>query len=146
MDKLFKARLKGKNEVPPVETHASGIAKFASNKHDTKIKFVLKIEDIENFVQAHIHFGNREQNGPVVAFLFGADLETLPNQNGISTQKGVVTGILKDEDIVKNDVGIHSIADLLDCMKKELTYVNVHTEQNLSGEIRGQIVPLQEGR
>ncbi|WP_345242715.1 CHRD domain-containing protein [Pontibacillus salipaludis] len=144
MEKYFKARLKGKNEVPPVESQASGFAKFVANKHDTKIKFVLKVEDIENFVQAHIHFGNRDQNGPVVAFLFGADLDTLPNQNGISTHKGVVTGILRDEDIVKNDVGIHSIADLLDCMKKELTYVNVHTEQNLAGEIRGQIIPIHE--
>jgi len=139
---FFKARLKGQNEVPPVETNAFGFAKFVANKQRTKIKFALEVKNINNFVQAHIHFGKRGENGPVVVFLFGADLETLEEQNGITTRRGVITGIITDDDIVKNNVGIKTVEDLLKFMEKELTYVNVHTEQNPAGEIRGQIVPF----
>ncbi|WP_274609488.1 CHRD domain-containing protein [Mesobacillus boroniphilus] len=70
MLKFFKARLKGKNEVPPVKTNAFGFAKFVANRNRTKIKFALEVEDIKNFVQAHIHFGKRGVNGPVIVFLF----------------------------------------------------------------------------
>lgn len=141
MDK-FIAKLKGKNEVPPVNTRAFGVAKFVSNKHCTKIKFHLEVDDIKNFVQAHIHFGDRNKNGPVLVFLFGADLMTLEEQNGITTRRGVVNGIITNKDIVENDRGVKDVSDLLKLMEKELTYVNVHTEQNPGGEIRGQIIPL----
>jgi hypothetical protein len=140
----FIANLRGRNEVPPVATDAFGAAKFVSDKHCTKIKFFLKVEEIDNFVQAHIHFGRRGENGPVLAFLFGADLESLEDQNGISTRKGIVTGVITDKDIEKNDVGVDDVEDLLELMKDERTYVNVHTEQNPGGEIRGQIIPLHK--
>ncbi|MDM5227238.1 CHRD domain-containing protein [Cytobacillus sp. NJ13] len=142
MLKFFKARLKGENEVPPVETNAFGFAKFAANNNRTKIKFALEVENIKNFIQAHIHSGKRGVNGPVIVFLFGADLETLEEQNGITTRRGVVTGIITDDDIVENDAGIETVEDLLNFMEQELTYVNAHTEQNPTGEIRGQIVPI----
>ncbi|MGI8314177.1 CHRD domain-containing protein [Halobacillus mangrovi] len=140
----FIAKLKGRNEVPPVDTNAFGVAKFIANKHCTKIKFHLEVEDIKNFVQAHIHFGNRKENGPVLVFLFGADLMTLEEQNGITTRRGVVRGVITSKDIEDNNVGVKDIRDLLKLMEKELTYVNVHTEQNPGGEIRGQIIPLQK--
>ncbi|WP_335869552.1 CHRD domain-containing protein [Bacillus sp. 2205SS5-2] len=143
MEEFFFAKLRGRNEVPPVDSDAFGIAKFVSNKDCTRIKFILKVEDIKNFVQAHIHFGNRDENGPVLVFLFGADLATLEEQNGISTRKGVVMGTITDKDIVENPVGVKDVADLLKLMRKEKTYVNVHTEQNPSGEIRGQIIPVK---
>ncbi|WP_409250725.1 CHRD domain-containing protein [Bacillus sp. SCS-153A] len=142
----FIAKLRGRNEVPPVDTDAFGVAKFISNKDCTKIKFFLKVEDIDNFVQAHIHFGRRGANGPVLAFLFGADLATLEEQNGISTRRGIVTGVITDKDIVDNNVGVDDVEDLIELMEDELTYVNVHTEQNPAGEIRGQIIPLRRRR
>jgi hypothetical protein len=143
MMEKFIARLRGENEVPPVMTDAFGTAKFITNKQETKIKFHLEVNDIENFVQAHIHFGARGENGPVLVFLFGANLMTLEEQHGISTRQGIVTGIITDEDIVDNDVGVKSIRDLLKLMRKKLSYVNAHTEQNPDGEIRGQIIPVR---
>ncbi|KGX93022.1 hypothetical protein N781_14245 [Pontibacillus halophilus JSM 076056 = DSM 19796] len=146
MEQFFIADLKGQNEVPPVDSDAFGVAKFVANKSCTKIKFVLKVNNIDNFVQAHIHKGDRDENGPVLVFLFGADLATLSEQNGITTRKGVVTGVITDDDIVKNDVGVKCVSDLLELMREERTYVNVHTEQNLAGEIRGQIVSTKRRR
>ncbi|CDQ18210.1 CHRD domain-containing protein [Halobacillus karajensis] len=140
----FIAKLKGKNEIPPVNTDAFGVAKFIPNKNCTKIKFQLEVEDIRNFVQAHIHFGARDENGPVIAFLFGANLMTLEEQEGITTRRGKIIGAITDKDIEANDVGIDDVGDLLKFMRKELTYVNAHTEQNPGGEIRGQIIPLDK--
>ncbi|MCA0989281.1 CHRD domain-containing protein [Guptibacillus algicola] len=142
MRSRFFAILKGRNEVPPVRSNARGVAKFISNRRQTQLKFFLEVENIENFVQAHIHFGEKGENGPVLAFLFGADLATLADQNGITTRKGTVTGVITDEDIERNNVGVKNVKDLIKKMKKGKTYVNVHTEQNLAGEIRGQIRPI----
>ncbi|MDQ0252689.1 hypothetical protein J2S74_000061 [Evansella vedderi] len=144
MLKFFTARLRGENEVPPVDTDAFGFAKFVVNRSRTKIKFALEVRNIRNFVQAHIHYGERGVNGPVIAFLFGADLATLEEQNGITTRRGLITGTITDDDIVENDVGIETVRDLVRFMEQELTYANVHTEQNPApGEIRGQIVPVR---
>ena len=141
MEKFF-AKLKGKNEVPSVDTNAFGVAKFIANKDCTKIKFQLEVEDIRNFVQAHIHFGARDENGPVIVFLFGSNVMTIEEQEGITTRRGKITGTITDKDIEDNDAGIKNVSDLLRFMRKELTYVNAHTEQNPDGEIRGQIIPL----
>ncbi|WP_246938792.1 CHRD domain-containing protein [Bacillus pinisoli] len=146
MAEFFAARLRGRNEVPPVDSDAFGVAKFAADRRGTRLKFLLKVENIENFIQAHIHFGAPDENGPVLAFLFGADLDTLAEQEGITTRRGVVTGTITDDDIVANNVGVRNVSDLLDLMREGLTYVNAHTEQNLGGEIRGQIFPLVDRR
>lgn len=142
MYKYFAANLTGRQEVPPVNTDANGIAKFAANRSRTRIKFEMEVNDIRNFVQAHIHAGARGVNGPVLVFLFGADLLTLEEQNGISTRRGVVRGVITNDDIVENDVGVKCVADLIRLMEREKAYVNVHTEQNPAGEIRGQIKPV----
>jgi hypothetical protein len=139
MGEFFIARLKGRNEVPPVRSNAFGIAKFVTNKRKTKLKFFLEVNNIRDLVQAHIHFGGRDENGPVLTFLFGADVATLAEQEGISTRKGVVQGIIKDDDLIDNDAGVDSVKELIKAMEKGKTYVNVHTEQNTGGEIRGQI-------
>jgi hypothetical protein len=139
MKEFFVARLKGRNEVPPVRSNAFGITKFMTNNHKSKIKFLLEVNNIRDFVQAHIHLGDRDENGPVIVFLFGADVATLAEQEGISTRKGIVEGIITNKDIVENEVGINCVEELIEAMKKGKTYVNVHSEQNPSGEIRGQI-------
>ncbi|QGH36985.1 CHRD domain-containing protein [Gracilibacillus salitolerans] len=119
-------------------TDAFGTAKFFTNKQGSKLKFQLEVND-----QAHIHFGARGENGPVLVFLFGADIMTIEEQHGISTRRGIVTGIITDEDIAENSVRVKSVRDLLKLMQKKLNYVNVHTEQNPDGEIRGQIIPVR---
>ncbi len=38
------------------------------------------------------------------------------------------------------------ISDLVNLIKSGQSYVNVHTEKNKNGEIRGQILPVQENK
>lgn len=71
-------------------------------------------------------------NGPVVVNLFG------PNKFGITVQRGVVRGILTNQDLVGPLAG-RTIADLIREFERGNAYVNVHTNQNPGGEIRGQV-------
>ncbi len=121
----FSAPLSGRAEVPMVESDASGQATFTLSRDEQKLYYELLVQDIANVVQAHIHDGLPDENGPVVAFLFGpADPPTGPVHGRLS--KGVL-----------------SIGDLpdgfLDALRNGEFYVNVHTTEVPSGEIRGQI-------
>ena len=69
---------------------------------------------------AHIHQGKAGENGQPVA----------PLQMG----KGKVTS-----SDLQGSLASKQISDLVDIIKNGQTYVNVHTDQNQNGEIRGQI-------
>ncbi|MBW7452640.1 CHRD domain-containing protein [Paenibacillus sepulcri] len=130
--KTFRAILKGRNEVPPVRTIATGNAVFQLNRTGDKLFFRLVIRNINRVTQAHIHLGQKGVNGPVVAFLFG------PSKFGISVKRGVIRGTLTRNDLVGPLQG-KTIRDLVRELERGNAYVNVHTIQNPDGEIRGQI-------
>ncbi|WP_397342017.1 CHRD domain-containing protein [Paenibacillus qinlingensis] len=130
--KTFRAILRGRNEVPPVRTIASGNALLQLNNRGNQLSFILVVRNISRVTQGHIHLGRAGQNGPVVAFLFG------PSKFGISVRRGVVRGILTSADLVGQLRG-RSLQDLVREFENGNAYVNVHTIQNPDGEIRGQV-------
>ena len=94
-------------------------------------------------LQAHIHLGQRAVNGGVAVFLCTnlgngpAGTQTCPGP-----RDGTITGTITGADIVgPTDQGLapSEFAELLRAMVKHVTYVNVHTSEHESGEIRGQI-------
>ncbi|MBJ8009614.1 MULTISPECIES: CHRD domain-containing protein [Bacillus cereus group] len=129
---MFFAKLRGRNEVPPVETDARGQAFFKLSRDELSLKFKLDLFDIENVVVAHLHLGAKGTNGPVVAFLFG------PITNPVSIECATFTGMITQEDLVGPLAG-----QTLDALVNEIIadniYINVHTVQHPSGEIRGQL-------
>lgn len=129
---MFFAKLRGRNEVPPVETDARGQAFFKLSRNELGLKFKLELFDIENVVVAHLHLGAKGTNGPVVAFLFG------PITNPVSIECATFTGIITQEDLVGPLAG-----QTLDALVNEIIagniYINVHTVQHPNGEIRGQL-------
>lgn len=129
---LFFAKLEGFEEVPPVRTDANGFAKFKVSRDERKIGFKLVVKNLDHFTQAHIHIGGRGMNGPVVVFLFG------PVDPNISVNKGIVEGIITENDLVGPLEG-KPLSTLIDLMIDGKTYVNAHTAQYPDGEIRGQI-------
>ncbi|WP_342761784.1 CHRD domain-containing protein [Bacillus sp. BR3(2024)] len=129
---MFFAKLRGRNEVPPVETDARGQAFFKLSRDELSLKFKLELFDIENVVVAHLHLGAKGANGPVVAFLFG------PITNPVSIECATFTGMITQEDLVGPLAG-----QTLDALVNEIIdgniYINVHTVQHPNGEIRGQL-------
>ncbi|KEK22924.1 CHRD domain-containing protein [Bacillus gaemokensis] len=131
---MFFSKLRGENEVPPVETNARGKAIFKLNQGRDRLNFKLELLDIENVVVAHLHLGRKGMNGPVVAFLFG------PMTKAVSIECAFFTGTITQNDLVGPLAG-QSLEDLVREICFENIYVNVHTVQNPSGEIRGQVYP-----
>src|SRR5215204_4527697 len=132
----FDARLTGASEVPPVQTNASGFADLDVETEDGQQRVVdyhIYVNDIERITQAHIHQGNSSENGPIIVPLFNA-----------SSPTGPLTGQLAEGHITPaNFVGPlqgKQLDDLIALMQNETAYVNVHTEQNPQGEIRGTVL------
>ena len=132
----FIARLNGVGEVPAVNTIATGEATFGLNEAGDQLSFQLKANHIIDAAQAHIHQGLPNENGEVVAFLFG------PAENTEVTHGELSAGTVTADDLVgplAND-----FPAFVEALRKGELYVNVHTAENPSGEIRGQIGILAE--
>jgi hypothetical protein len=128
----FMARLSGDLEIPPAKSGASGHAKFKLNRKETELDFELRVFDIEEVTQAHIHAGLPNENGLVVTFLFGfVDPPTGPIDGKLAK------GTIKEGDLQGPFVG--DFAGFVKALRNGELYVNVHTIDLPSGEVRGQI-------
>jgi hypothetical protein len=126
----FNAKLSGQQEVPPVQTTASGMAWFKPMQD--KVWFKLNVTDMQGVTQAHIHTGKQGENGPVVVTLYKS--ETPQPINGKLSYGNITANLLEGPMKGKQ------ISDLATAMSNGSTYVNVHTEKYPNGEIRGQIM------
>lgn len=135
----FRASLSGDNEVPAVDTSATGQVKFQLNHEGTELDYKLIVANIDGVTQAHIHCGPADANGPVVAFLFGF-VDGGVDVNGILAEGTVTPGdVIARPDSTVCPGGVADFDDLIEQMMNGNTYVNVHTVANPPGEIRGQI-------
>jgi hypothetical protein len=130
----FDARLTGASEVPPVQTNASGFADLDVEMEEGQrvVDYHVYVSNIDRVTQAHIHQGNSSENGHIIVPLFNA-----------SSPTGPLTGQLAEGHITPaNFVGPlqgKQLDDLIALMQNGTAYVNVHTEQNPQGEIRGTV-------
>jgi hypothetical protein len=134
--RAFTAQLAGANEVPPVATRARGQAVFRLSADGTEISYRLIVANIENVTQAHIHVGAEGVNGPVVVWLYpsASPAQLIPGRSD-----GVLaTGVITEASLVGQLEG-EPLDALIERMRAETVYVNVHTSQFPPGEIRGQI-------
>ena len=142
--KHFSAVLTGDNEVPPVNTDATGKIKLFVNPQQSTLDYQLSISDLNGVVTgAHIHKGSIGTNGPVVATLktgntfAGASASTSGTDGGGSTSTSV-SGTITSADL-KGHLAGKQVTDLIRLIEDGKAYVNVHTHQNSNGEIRGQL-------
>ncbi|MDB5051875.1 MAG: hypothetical protein JWO30_4946 [Fibrobacteres bacterium] len=125
MDRLWTAELKGGNAIPAVATPATGVAIFQLSPDDSILTVKAYLQGIPDSVTgAHIHEGGAASTGNVVA-----NLVSRLSGNTIAARIRVSS--------------LARPAAFLDSLKKGSLYVNVHTEANTSGEIRGQLKPRQ---
>lgn len=130
---IFHAILEGDEEVPPVDSDAKGAAIFRTNNDETELNYRLIVANIEDVTAAHIHLAPRGENGDIVAFLFNPEEPTEGRTNGVLAE-----GTITSADLVGPLEG-STLSELIDEMEAGNTYVNVHTVEHRSGEIRGQI-------
>lgn len=136
--RIYDAPLSGENEVPPVQSSATGLAEFTPPVNDT-IKYRINITGISGATGAHIHSGQAGENGEVVA-----DLLTSMKVNDVSYGM-TIRGNLSDSSL-KGPMEGKTLEDLVAAMDSGETYVNIHTTQHPDGEIRGQIINTEKAK
>jgi hypothetical protein len=136
---VFVAALSGGNQMPAVETEAVGLALFVASEDG--VDYALAVANIENMLMAHIHAGGSDESGPVAVWLDPSVDAREPELREGTTNGITAQGTITSEEFV-GPLEAESLDTLLEMMRTDETYVNVHTEQNQGGEIRGQIRPV----
>jgi hypothetical protein len=138
----FKTELSGAQEVPEVVTDTSGSARIRFDRALSEVRFDLRVRRGVGVIQAHIHCAPAGINGPVVVFLFG------PASPSVDVDGRLSRGVATNDDIIPQDppsaacgVTINNVASLLEALRQGRLYVNVHTDANPAGEVRGQLLP-----
>lgn len=129
----YDAPLSGENEVPPVDTSATGEGEFTVPENGT-MKYRVNITGIMNASASHIHMAKEGENGDVVA-----DLLNSPTSKDKDTAWGMIfRGNLTDSSL-KGPLEGKTLDDLVTAMESGEIYVNVHTAAHPDGEVRGQV-------
>ena len=127
-EQKFMAKLSGQDEVPPTNSQATGNAEFTPMGTDS-VMYSVNATNIQGVTAGHIHSGKPGENGPVVVTLFKYDSP----MNQVS-ESGSITA-----DKLEGPMAGKQLSDLTTAMSNGGAYVNIHTEQNPNGEIRGQL-------
>lgn len=127
----FGAELSGANEVPEVDTEATGNAEFVFENET--LDFTVEVQDIANVTAAHIHMGQEGENGDIVVTLFTDD-----TPDGAFDGE-LAAGTVEAEDL-EGPLDGAELSEVIELLEDGNAYVNVHTEDNPDGEIRGQLL------
>src|SRR5712664_4824329 len=148
----FSANLSTFNEVPPKANGAHGTFRARLSEDGTTLSWTFTWSGLSGPPSAaHIHFGLKGMNYPVMTFFCGG-----PKGNPAIPQKpdcppttsGSITGTTTAADIIAlNTPGattdqaldLHDFAGFLRALGAGSAYANMHTTRFPGGEIRGQI-------
>jgi hypothetical protein len=135
----FQASLSGYSEVPPISTLATGTFMATVTANPTTIHYELTYFNLSSMASAaHIHFGQTSVNGGIVAFLCGGGGKpTCPATGGSVSGDIVAADILA---VTTQGIAAGEMNEVLRAMVRGVSYVNVHSANFGSGEIRGQVV------
>jgi uncharacterized protein (DUF2342 family) len=134
----FVATLSGKNVVPPVNTPATGTAKFHLNPNGT-LSYEVDVNNMKDVIGVPVKL----KNGAEVAQLF--NVYSTVGGKSFTQSLGPVSGKLSSGVLTANDIygpliG-KNITDLLSFFTNKSANVIVRTTENQPGEIEGQVLP-----
>jgi hypothetical protein len=140
----IREALTGFEETPALSTTGTGEFRASVNRNGQEIKYTLTFGNLEsNATQAHIHFENATNMGPVVVFLC-SNLGNGP----VGTQPcpaagGTITGTIRPADIgagaAAQGLAAGEFQEFVKAIQSGATYVNVHSDNRPLGEIRAQL-------
>ncbi len=147
--RYFLAELNGYNEIPSISTPATGRFKAKLDRDSGSIEFELSYENLtDRFCDARIHFGQEHTDGGEIVWLC-ATKDGCPGQPpedlvvvDCPEDGEPLTGTITEDDVVtqaKQGIQAGEFDKLVAAMKAGATYVNLHTDENAGGLIRGQV-------
>ena len=130
------AQLSGGNEVPGIASGSGGTATVTVDVPGQKISWVVDVFNLPSGVtQSHIHAGSPGVAGPVII-----NFPVVVN----TSNDFRYTGTAGPADVINRaPQGIGSFEDAVQAILAGQTYVNVHSQINPGGEIRGQLILKQ---
>jgi type II secretory pathway pseudopilin PulG len=128
----YTADLTGGNEVPPIDTAASGTLTLTVSADGTSVHYVFKVNSIISLTVARLHQGKSGATGPTVC-----DIYKGPGKDGLFTGK-VAEGDIKAKNLV-GPLKNMTIDDLVGMFDAGDVYLNVGSEAHPDGELRGQV-------
>lgn len=135
---VIRAFLLGVNETPSISTPASGRFRAVIDEDSGLITFTLSYQGLTAPpAVAHIHFGERHVAGGVMVFLCGGG-----GQPACPPSPAEITGSIAAANVVGpalQGITAGQFDKVLAAIRAGASYVNVHTPNFQSGEIRGQV-------
>ncbi len=128
----LSATLSGGQEVPVVQTNASGSATVTINDALTAINFNLTYQGLVGITGAHIHIGAAGETGPNILNMAIGDFAS------------PLAGTLTAADLNPAPaLGINTFEDAVNAILAGNTYIEIHSISDPSGELRGQLGPAR---
>lgn len=148
----IRTKLTGLEETTAtINTPASGDFEATISEDGTMIKYVLTWRDLSSTItQSHIHYGRPFLSGQIVLFLctnLTPPVGPPTPQACPTTSPATITGTLTEADVIASpvvggqgiDAGAQGFAEMVKAIRTGSAYVNVHTINHPSGEIRGRL-------
>jgi hypothetical protein len=136
--------LTGFEEVPALSTPGVGEFRTSVSPSGDAIRYRLTFSDLESdATQAHIHFENATNNGPIVVFLC-TNLGNGPaGTQACPAAGGTIRGTIRAADVgagaAAQGIAAGEFDEFVRAIRAGATYVNVHTTGRQGGEIRAQL-------
>ncbi len=145
----LRAKASGFNEVPALVSSGHGHFKAKINPEGTEVTYALSYEGMEgNVFMAHIHFGQHFTNGGIMVWFCGDPASPIfPPPPSISVPlcgatEGSFEGSFTAADVLGpggQGIAPGEFEKFVHALEKGLSYVNIHSDIHIPGEIRGQI-------
>ncbi|MGB3721638.1 MAG: CHRD domain-containing protein [Pacificimonas sp.] len=144
----YTSSLDGLQEVPPVVTDVTGSATLTVDTDTETLNFSLDVigltlEQLNDGLVAgalgpiHFHDAVRGVNGPIVI--------PFPFDTGYSATETGFSLVINDyafDDAIALSGAMETFESFVAGLNDESYYINVHSDANGGGEIRGQLVPV----
>jgi len=141
---FFRESLISFNENPALSTDGTAQLRLVINDKAQEINWRLSYANLSApITQAHVHFGNTQQNGGV-SFFFCTNGTAPP---GVTVQAcppapATISGTVKAGDVVgpaAQGIPAGDFAKIVRAIRAGFTYANIHTMAFPGGEIRSQL-------
>ena len=143
----LKVKLQGYQETPQtLSSPAFGEFEATISPNEDSIAWEMTYGGLPTPVlQSHIHFGQRALSGGISIFLC-TNLTNAPPPPAARTQScptpgGTISGEIMSSDVIgpaNQGIAPGELAEIIAAIRAGYAYVNIHTQQFPSGEIRGQ--------
>jgi len=139
------ADLVGYQEVPTLSSPAAGTLDVEISKDGQSLDYTLTYSGLPTNVRfAHIHIGRPAINGGVMVFLCTNEAPPagVPSPPPCPQGGGTVSGTLTAADVLAvaaQAIAVGEFDEVIQALRAEAAYGNVHTTQFGGGEIRGQV-------